>query len=215
MLSKRLNAVASFVPKGAQAIDIGCDHGYLGIYLVKESLVKSIILTDIKESALNQAKKNILKAKLDIKTILTNGLENVNTNDLDTIIISGMGTKTIIDILNTGCLDRIENLVLSSNNNLYELRDYVESIGFYLQDEVTVLEHGIYNVITYFNRTPRKWSLKVMKYGIPKPDKKEYYEYLINTNKDIYQKIPKKNIRKRLELIKERYDLKRLLKECW
>ena len=48
MLSKRLNAVASFVPKGAQAIDIGCDHGYLGIYLVKESLVKSIILTDNK-----------------------------------------------------------------------------------------------------------------------------------------------------------------------
>ena len=57
MLSKRLNAVASFVPKGAQAIDIGCDHGYLGIYLTKEHLVKSIILTDIKESALNQAKK--------------------------------------------------------------------------------------------------------------------------------------------------------------
>ena len=54
-----------------------------------------------------------------------------------------------------------------------------------------------------------------MKYDIPKPDKKKYYEYLINTNKDIYQKIPKKNIRKRLELIKERYDLKRLLKECW
>ena len=215
MLSKRLNAVASFVPKGAQAIDIGCDHGYLGIYLVKENLVKSIILTDIKESALNQAKKNILKAKLNIKTILTNGLEDVNTNDLDTIIISGMGTKTIIDILNTGCLERIENLVLSSNNNLYELRDYVESMGFYLQDEVTVLEHGIYNVITYFNRTPRKWPLRVMKYGIAKPDKKKYYEYLINTNKDIYQKIPKKNIRKRLELIKERYDLKRLLKECW
>lgn len=215
MLSKRLNAVASFVPKGAQAIDIGCDHGYLGIYLVKENLVKSIILTDIKESALNQAKKNILKAKLDIKTILTNGLENVNTNDLDTIIISGMGTKTIIDILNTGCLERIENLVLSSNNNLYELRDYVESMGFYLQDEVTVLEHGIYNVITYFNRIPRKWPLRVMKYGIAKPDKKEYYEYLIQTNKDIYQKIPKKNIFKRLELIKEKHDLKRLLKECW
>ena len=199
MLSKRLKAVASFVPKGAQAIDIGCDHGYLGIYLTKEGLVKSIILTDIKESALNQAKKNILKAKLDIKTILTNGLENVNTNDLDTIIISGMGTKTIIDILNTGCLDRIENLVLSSNNNLYELRDYVESMGFYLQDEVTA----------------RKWPLRVMKYGIPKPDKKEYYGYLLQTNKDIYQKIPKKNIRKRLELIKEKHDLKRLLKECW
>ena len=43
----------------------------------------------------------------------------------------------------------------------------------------------------------------------------ELKKYLINTNKDIYQKIPKKNIRKRLELIKERYDLKRLLKECW
>lgn len=215
MLSKRLNAVASFVPKNANAVDIGCDHGYLGIYLTKEHLVKSIILTDIKESALNQAKKNILKSKLDIKTILSNGLESVDVKGLDTIIISGMGTKTIIDILNTGCLERIENLVLSSNNNLYELRKYVESMGFYLQDEVTVLEHGIYNVITYFNRKPRKWPLKIMKYGIPKPDKKEYYGYLIQTNKDIYQKIPKKNIRKRLELIKEKHDLKRLLKECW
>ena len=54
-----------------------------------------------------------------------------------------------------------------------------------------------------------------MKYGIAKPDKKEYYGYLIQTNKDIYQKIPKKNIRKRLDLIKEKHDLKRLLKECW
>ena len=52
MLSKRLNAVASFVPKGAQAIDIGCDHGYLGIYLVKESLVKRLnekICDDLKK----------------------------------------------------------------------------------------------------------------------------------------------------------------------
>ena len=42
-----------------------------------------------------------------------------------------MGTKTIIDILNTGCLDRIENLVLSSNNNLYELRTYLKNIVIY------------------------------------------------------------------------------------
>ena len=94
MLSKRLKAIASLIPENDNIIDIGCDHGYLGIYAIKEKLVKSIILTDIKESALSMARKNVKNSNLDIPLIVSDGLNNINSSDINTVVVSGMGTST-------------------------------------------------------------------------------------------------------------------------
>ena len=99
MISKRLLCVASFVNKDDKLIDVGCDHGYLGIYLKKNNLVSDLLLTDVNNNALNNAINNINNNDLDIKYMLTDGINNIDLDKYNTISISGMGTHTILKIL--------------------------------------------------------------------------------------------------------------------
>ena len=93
-LSQRLEAISSLVPNNSKVIDIGCDHGLLDIYLYQRKISLKVIASDVNENALNNAKENI------IETRLGNGLDTLNeTDDIDTIIMSGIGAHTIVGIL--------------------------------------------------------------------------------------------------------------------
>ena len=98
-LSNRLNAIAQFVDKKDSVVDVGCDHGYLSIYLKEVIKVKKIIASDINQNALNSAINNIKKSNLDIETVLSDGIKDVNLKGINTLVISGMGTSTILHIL--------------------------------------------------------------------------------------------------------------------
>ena len=101
-LSKRLEAISNLVPKGSNVIDVGCDHGLLDIYLHQCKITKKIIATDINQNAINNAIENIKKNKLEkqIETRLGNGIDVLKEHDnIDTIIISGMGAHTAVGIL--------------------------------------------------------------------------------------------------------------------
>ncbi len=52
MLSKRLKAVADMVTEGNIAADIGTDHGYVPIYLIKNNISKKAYALDINEGPL-------------------------------------------------------------------------------------------------------------------------------------------------------------------
>ena len=130
MLSKRLKELSKFLEPTDKVVDIGCDHGYLGIYAIKEKLVESIILTDIKKTALDMARKNVIKNNMDIPMVISDGLANVKADDINTVVISGMGTSTILHILsNKEKLVNVNKLVLQSNNNLDTLRYEVLKSG--------------------------------------------------------------------------------------
>ena len=101
-ISKRLEAISSLVPINSNIIDIGCDHALLDIYLYQKKISNKIIASDINANALNNAKENIKKNNLNdyIETRLGNGLDTLNKEDnIDTIIISGIGAHTIVGIL--------------------------------------------------------------------------------------------------------------------
>ena len=133
-LSKRLEAVATLVDVGKRVIDVGCDHAYLDIYLTLNNENKCIA-TDINKNALNIAIKNIKKYNLEdkIETKLTDGLEGLKISKNDNIVISGMGTSTILEILNTNILSN--TLIISSNNNIDILRKEIIKLGFYIEKE--------------------------------------------------------------------------------
>ena len=101
MISLKLKAIAFFIGKNDRVVDIGCDHAYLGIYLEQNNLCKSVISSDINENALKNAVSNIKKVGLSkkLKTVLSDGLDSVDTKNIDTVVIAGMGTKTIKHIL--------------------------------------------------------------------------------------------------------------------
>ena len=126
-ISKRLEAISSLIPINSKIIDIGCDHAMLDIYLYQKGISNKIIASDINNNALNNAKNNIKKYKLDkhIKTRLGSGLEPLTKEDnIDTIIISGMGTYTITSFLkkDKNKLENINTLIIQSNTKLALLR---------------------------------------------------------------------------------------------
>ena len=133
-ISKRLETIASLVPINSSVIDVGCDHGLLDIYLYQKNICKKIIASDININALNNAKENIKKYKLSkyIETRLGSGLDALFSNDkIDTIIISGMGAHTIIDILkNDYNIKNINEKVYSHTFNNGLKLNFIKKEGF-------------------------------------------------------------------------------------
>ena len=137
-INERLKRVASFVDDNSYIIDVGCDHALLDIYLVKNKKNIKALASDINEGPLKYAIKNIEKYNLSdkIKTSLANGISKINSN-IDTIIISGMGTSSILDIIfsDKSKLSNIKKIIISSNNNWYLLRKTFMDNGYSILDE--------------------------------------------------------------------------------
>lgn len=100
-LDNRLSLCASFVRKGSTLADIGTDHAYLPIWLVKNGIVKSAIACDINEGPLNAGKSDVLSYSLADKITLrlSDGLKEVKENEASDIVIAGMGGELIAKIL--------------------------------------------------------------------------------------------------------------------
>lgn len=100
-LDDRLSLCASFVRKGAKLADIGTDHAYLPIWLVTNNIVDTALACDINEGPLKSGQADIEKFSLSdrIRLRLSDGLQNVNENEADDIVIAGMGGELIVKIL--------------------------------------------------------------------------------------------------------------------
>ena len=202
-LSKRLEVLASFINKNDSLVDVGCDHGYLSIYLCENNFCQNVICSDVNENALNSAINNIKNSNLDIKYYLSDGLNNVPMDHINTIVISGMGTSTIISILkNNKKLETVDKIILQSNNNHEELRKFMNNIGYYLQEEKYTLDNRKWYASMLFIKSDKKNNKKEIKYGYIN---KEYGDYLINAYKNIIKKIPDNSpdYEKFLKMIKE------------
>lgn len=167
-ISKRLTTIAELVEDNLNIVDIGCDHGLLDIYLTKKYKNVKIIANDINESALKNAKDNISKYKAkNIETRLGNGLDVVNKNEIDTIIISGLGAHTIVGVLSNNLekLENVNNMIIQSNNNLDFLREKVIKLGFCIENEKLVEEKGIIYTIIKFKKGKIKYNKKQLLLG--------------------------------------------------
>ena len=209
-LSKRLNALALFVSKDDSVVDVGCDHGYLSIYLKENKLVKNVIASDINKNALNNAINNINKKKLNIKTILSDGLENINLKNINTLIISGMGTNTILHILSDNTkLNKINKLIIQSNNDYDILRKELNNKGYYLDKEEYTFDKNKWYVTCLFIKSDKKNTKEEIDYGYL--NNKDYNEYLLKKQKQIYKKIPFTQIVLKIKKIYKLNKLKRYM----
>lgn len=188
-LSQRLKSLALFVTKEDSVVDIGCDHALLSIYLIENKLCNEVIASDINPNALSNAKKNIKKRNLNIKTILSDGLNNIDTMNINTLIISGMGTSTIIHILNNKeKLKNINKIIIQSNNEHESLRRNLNNLGYYLQEENIIYEKDKWYVTCLFIKENKLNTEEELKYGYL--NNSEYNSYLLKKNKSILKSIP-------------------------
>lgn len=150
-LSKRMEAVAAMVSKGNRIADIGTDHGYVPIALVKRGRIPNAIAMDVKVGPLTKAKNHIAESKLDkvIITRLSNGLENLKQGEVDTIIIAGMGGALICNILEEGrfVLTSIKELVLQPQSEIYKVRWQLHKLGWKIVEEEMLIEESKYYTV--------------------------------------------------------------------
>lgn len=193
-LSIRLKEISTFIPDNISLVDIGCDHALLDIYLYKNRKNIKIIATDINENALEQAKKNIKKYKLEdyIETRISNGLNNIDKDEIDTTVISGMGAHTIVGILysNMNKLSNVSNIIVQSNNHIEFLRKKITLIGYYIDNEKLVKDNDIIYTIISFKKGKKRYNRKELYFG----------PYLLKENSSLFKEKNKKDLEKLLFL---------------
>jgi tRNA (adenine22-N1)-methyltransferase len=196
MLSKRLNTILDMINDKDTLIDVGCDHALLDIAAVEAKKVRKAYAIDIKASALEYARKNIEKYKTNNITLLEqDGLKNIIVKDSDIVVISGLGTRSIKKILHNRT--EIKNIIIQSNNDLYDLRKYMLK-NYYIFDEKAVVEKDNYYVIMYFKKGYKKYSFDELLFGpfLLKNDK-IYLNKLKENYTNTYINIPRKYFLKR------------------
>lgn len=151
-LSNRLYAIAKMVSKHSKVADIGCDHGYLSIYLEKEKQCERVIAMDVNHGPLDRAQKNIQRYGLDqtIQTRLSDGAKALHANEVNTLICAGMGGLLMKKILADVDLNYlgIEQLILQPQSQAQILRLFLREIGFAIIDEDALFEdHKYYQII--------------------------------------------------------------------
>ena len=143
-LSSRLQVCAGFVSPGERVADIGCDHGYLSIYLLQKGIARSVIAADINEGPLQSAVRNAEKIGVseNISIYLSDGARNI-PRDFDTLICAGMGGDTMVHILQ--CAPWLNNekyrLILQCQSKTPVLRRYLSENGWRIAEE-SVLRDG-------------------------------------------------------------------------
>lgn len=210
MINLKLKAIASLIDKSDTVLDTCCDHAYLAIYLKQNNLCKEVYASDINCNALDGAKKNILAAKLNITTYLSDGFKNINNNEIDTVVIAGVGTSTVINII-ASAPKNINKYIISSNNNLDILRKYLYKKKLYIKKEVIINERNKFYVIMLVTKDFQKENKLSLKFG--KSLDKKYYLFLINKEEETIKKIPKRKFGVRFDHKKNIRYLKKLIRK--
>ena len=155
-LTPRLQAIADKVTPGHVVADIGTDHGYIPIYLIKNNISFKVIAADINEGPLRNAQKQISMAGLQdrIITRLGNGLKILKPDEVDTVIMAGMGGLLIKDLLvnSLSIVESVKQFILQPMVAQAELRYWLSHHGFTIVDEILAKEGNKYYEIMVVER---------------------------------------------------------------
>ncbi len=159
-LSPRLEAVISLVRQGVVTADIGCDHAFVSIELIRRKISEFAYLCDIRKGPLSSADanvndyclKNFEEKEKRFKLVLTDGLHGLEnaSPEPDDIIIAGMGGELIARIMSESRYSKKAGVrfVLQPMTSQYELRRYLAQNGLeILQERYTREDSKIYQMI--------------------------------------------------------------------
>lgn len=230
-LSNRLRKVADMVKKGEMPADIGCDHGYVSIYLVKEHICNNVIAMDINKGPLLRAREHISKEGLGpyIETRLSDGAAALKEKEADTLICAGMGGKLIIHILEDAVnrLTGIKAFILQPQSEIWLVRRFLSEHHFLIVQEEMVFEEGKYYPMMRAERTEAGanivYSKKEEIYGplLLKEKHPVLFQYLLKEKKAVLETIERlleekseKNFSERQVRIEELQEKLQCIEEC-
>ncbi|MBE7018275.1 MAG: SAM-dependent methyltransferase [Ruminococcaceae bacterium] len=150
-ITERLKTVAEMIGETDVLCDIGCDHGYLPIYLLQQNKIKKAYACDLRDGPLKTALKNIAAFHMKdmIQTIKSDGLKELGGIDFDVISICGMGGRLIAEILEASLeiAKRAKYMVLQPQSEIPVLRKFLAENGFLITEERIAVEDRRFYVI--------------------------------------------------------------------
>lgn len=169
-LSKRLRTIANMVSCGNRVADVGCDHGYLPIWLVKQGRIPGALALDVNKEPLLRAAEHIRQHGLSqyIETRLSDGLDAVQKGEADTLVIAGMGGPLMEQILLKGrdVLDGFSEFVFGPQSELAHMRLFLLEQQFRIVEEEMVFEDGkYYTLIRAVRGSMQQLSEEELEYG--------------------------------------------------
>lgn len=221
-LSNRLGTLIKYVPQGSRVIDVGTDHAYVPIYLMKNNIAVSCMATDINKGPLVKAKQNMDKYRIsNIRLKQTSGLQGITEEDGNVIMISGMGGYLIVDILKAAMpvVKAADRLILQPQQDIDQVRKFLHAHGFKIITEdfakdddkyytILVVEKGqesydkeyeyVYGKCLIEKKLPlfKEWLMK-------KQDKLEEIKSHLNENQGKQAEIRIKELEEEIAQIKE------------
>lgn len=152
-MNKRLSAIASLVIEGKGLVDVGTDHGYLPAYLAASGYKGALFASDINEGPLHSARRTAAELGLRerIRFLLCDGLSLCPPEEINTIVIAGMGGDMIVKILDEAewCMDPHYHLILQPMTKAEVLRYWLVNNEFAIESETIVEDGGtLYQIIS-------------------------------------------------------------------
>lgn len=184
-LSNRLTAAASMVRRGYRLCDVGTDHGYVPVYLAEQGIINSAVACDINEGPLSSCAALVKEHGLQdkIKCILSDGLENVSPDDVDEILIAGMGGELIANILSRCDYIKSKHLILNPMTHAEITRNWLYSNGFLINKDIIVSDgshhYSVFDAV-YTGEITEKNKADYYLGNIKDFSDREYFVHLLN-----------------------------------
>lgn len=144
LLSERLMAIAKMITPGIPVADIGCDHAYLPIYLIREQITPYVIGCDVNAGPIIIAKENVSTAGLSEQIELRqgDGLTVIEKGEVKSVVMAGMGGRLMMRIMMEGedVLSDVSEIILEPQSDVEALRHFLEDNGYLIISENMILE---------------------------------------------------------------------------
>lgn len=224
-LSPRLLALANWVreEKNILFADIGTDHGYLPLYLIQEGVCTQGIASDLNEGPLARAKVLSEQYAIALDLRLSNGLEKILPDEVNTISIAGMGGITIGNILMEWKQKHPQSwqgrFLLQPMSAMFELRQYLNGEGYTIVKEITIREGDtLYTAICAEEGKESAYTFGELLVGryhptYPDPLREELLTFWMGKTESTLSKIPEYQTQRREELQTQLVALEREYKE--
>ena len=222
-LSKRLQAIADMVPVGSRVADVGCDHGFLSIYLYEKGICPKVYAMDVREGPLMRAKEHVAEYGYGdyIECRLSDGLKELETGEANVLVCAGMGGRLMAKILGDSLrkVSLMDWLILQPQSDLAFFRRFLKDNRFVFQEENMVKEDGKFYPMMRVMHGVGAW------YGCEFPERiqdaygpilladrhpvlEEYLRTVYQRNEGILAGLGDANRDRREELLKEQADIR-------
>lgn len=163
-VSERLRRLAAQIPRRSAVADIGTDHGRLPLRAVLDRDARRVIAVDLRADPLAAARRTLATAPPEVAARIElrqgDGLAPLAVDEVDAIVIAGMGAASIVAILEAHP-DRVTprvRLVLQPANDWALLRGWLAEVARTPVVEEIVWERDRPHLVIATDAGPWTWT---------------------------------------------------------